>query len=228
MTTAAASSSATASQGVLGSVQFSHGDGTFQADGTNFWWDATNHRLGLGTNAPGSTLDVNGNASFRSAVSVAGAAAVASLTSNAGIVGTTITGTTIQASTGVTGQSITSNTSVTGYSLVLNGNATANGNTATTSGSVQITVDSWLTATYRTAWYIVQVTDNTNNYYHSCQIMLIHDGTNVYKSEYNEVYSNSLLGTFDATITGGVLSLLFTPGAATNKTLRMTRTTINV
>ena len=167
-------------------------------------------------------------ANFRNAVSVAGAATVASLTSNAGIVGTTITGTTIQASTGVTGQAVTSNTSVTGYTMILSGNAAATGNTATTSGSVQITVDSFPIATYRTAQYIVQITDNTNSYYHSAQIMLIHDGTNVYKTEYNEIYSNSMLGTFDATITTGVLSLLFTPSAATNKTLRMIRNTINV
>jgi hypothetical protein len=51
------------------------------------------NRVGIATTAPGSTLDVNGVASFRSAISVASTATVSSLTSNGAITGTTITGT---------------------------------------------------------------------------------------------------------------------------------------
>ena len=89
-------------------------------------------------------------------------------------------------------------------------------------------MDSFLTTAFRTAHYIVQVTDNTISAYHSAQIMLIHDGTTVYKTEYNEIYTTSLLGSFDANISGGVLTLQFTATAATNKTLKMIRTTVAV
>lgn len=47
--------------GVSGAIQFSDGS-AFASDATNFFWDDTNNRLGIGTNAPISTLQVVGNA----------------------------------------------------------------------------------------------------------------------------------------------------------------------
>lgn len=192
MSTASAN---TPSFGPSGTVQFAGAGNTFSGNGANFFWDTANTRLGLGTNAPGSLLDVNGNASFRSAVSVAGTATVNALVSN---------------------------TSVAGTQFQLNGNV------ATTSGITTITVDSFLTSAYRTAHYIVQITDNTASSYHSAQIMLIHDGTTVYKTEYNEIYTAGMLGNFDASISGGVLSLTFQASAATNKSIKMIRTVVAV
>ncbi|MCC6946394.1 MAG: discoidin domain-containing protein [Bradyrhizobiaceae bacterium] len=43
-----------------GSVQFRDGN-DLGADPDHFHWDKTNHRLGIGTDAPGADLDVNGN-----------------------------------------------------------------------------------------------------------------------------------------------------------------------
>jgi len=43
-----------------GSVLFSNGT-TIAQDNANLFWDDTNNRLGIGTNAPDSTLSVNGN-----------------------------------------------------------------------------------------------------------------------------------------------------------------------
>lgn len=45
--------------GANGSVQFKDGS-DLAADAANFHWDKTNHRLGVGTNAPTTTLDVAG------------------------------------------------------------------------------------------------------------------------------------------------------------------------
>ena len=46
--------------GVAGSVQFS--DGTnFASDAANFFWDDTNNRLGIGTNAPSASLQIQGD-----------------------------------------------------------------------------------------------------------------------------------------------------------------------
>ena len=47
--------------GVAGAIQFSNGS-AFASDATNFFWDNTNKRLGIGTNAPLSPLNiVSGN-----------------------------------------------------------------------------------------------------------------------------------------------------------------------
>ena len=43
--------------GVSGAIQFSNGS-AFASDATNFFWDDTNNRLGVGTNAPISPLNI--------------------------------------------------------------------------------------------------------------------------------------------------------------------------
>jgi hypothetical protein len=45
--------------GVAGAIQFSNGS-AFASDAANLFWDDTNNRLGVGTNAPTRTLDVRG------------------------------------------------------------------------------------------------------------------------------------------------------------------------
>jgi hypothetical protein len=50
--------------GVAGAIQFSNGS-AFASDATNLFWDDTNNRLGIGTNAPSATLQVVGNAFFQ-------------------------------------------------------------------------------------------------------------------------------------------------------------------
>ena len=191
----------TPSYGNPGTVQIAAASNAFTGDSSNFFWDAATPGLGLGTTTPGSLLDVQGFANVADDLSVGGT---------------------------VTAEAVVSNTSVTTYTVVWNGNAAAAGNTASTSGATQIAIDTFSTSAYRTAHYIVQVTDNSNSQYHSAQIMLIHDGVNVYKTEYNEIYTASMLGSFDANIIGSVLTLQFTPEAATSKTIRMIRTTVNV
>ena len=49
--------------GVAGAIQFSNGS-AFASDAANFFWDNTNKRLGIGTNAPVSTLNVLGLSTF--------------------------------------------------------------------------------------------------------------------------------------------------------------------
>jgi len=59
--------------GVAGAIQFSNGS-AFASDATNFFWDDTNNRLGVGTNAPASQLEIKGNsdASFQISGGTAG------------------------------------------------------------------------------------------------------------------------------------------------------------
>lgn len=55
--------------GVSGAIQFSNGS-AFASDAANLFWDDTNNRLGVGTNAPTQTLDVNGVSNFRDTVRI--------------------------------------------------------------------------------------------------------------------------------------------------------------
>ena len=64
---------------------------------------------------------------------------------------------------------------------------------------------------FKTAKYIVQCISGSD--LHAQELLLIHDGTNVYMTEYSQVLgvSNTPLTTFDARISGSSLELLVTP-----------------
>ena len=110
-------------------------------------------------------------------------------------------------------------------SLSLNGVGFDVSNVFTTASTAQVSVDSFATATYRSARYFVQMTSSTS--YHIIELFLVHDGTTVYLTQYGEVFTGSSLGTFDASITTGTLNLLFT---ATNAitTVKLIRRSIVV
>ncbi len=87
--TAASSGVSTISSGATGSVQLSNGSSGFTSDATNFWWDTTNHRLGIGTNAPLSVLSVGGQfkyGQYASAVVATTAGFTSSIANGWGIV----------------------------------------------------------------------------------------------------------------------------------------------
>ena len=50
--------------------------------------------------------------------------------------------------------------------------------------------------------------------------MVIHNGTTAYLTQYGDTYTNIITGSFDASISGGILSLLFTPSQSTATTDR--------
>jgi len=60
-TSAAAPSAATLSYGLNGTVQFANTSNTFLGDSTNFFWDNSNKRLGIGTSTPSTVLSVYGD-----------------------------------------------------------------------------------------------------------------------------------------------------------------------
>jgi len=136
------------------------------------------------------------------------------------------------------GGTITGNVTIT-ETLTVSGNITANiistgsgssvvsvnSNTFTTSSTSEVSVDSFPSTLYRSAKYQAQMTSGSA--YHAIELLLIHDGTTVSLVQYGEVMTGASLGTFNASITGSTLNLLFT---ATNNvtTVNLFRTSLVV
>lgn len=112
---------------------------------------------------------------------------------------------------------ITSNNTSTGFNLPVNFNSyIALGYTSfvnlgltTSATTANQVLSSFGAAGYRSAKFLVQITSGSA--YQATEITLIHDGTNVYKSEYGQVFSGAVLATFDADINSGNVRLLTTP-----------------
>lgn len=93
--------------------------------------------------------------------------------------------------------------------------------TTTTAGQV---VDLFSTTSYRTAKYLVQMSHATLGF-HATEILVIHDDTNVYMTEYATIWSQASLGTFDGSIVSGMVRLTVTP-INTNTTVKLQRITV--
>ena len=88
-------------------------------------------------------------------------------------------------------------------------------------------LDSFVSDTYRTAKYLVQIVDTTGNKIHVEEILLFHDGASVYMNEYAIATNTGELGTFDATFGGGYVTLTFTPNYTPGyMTIKVNRTAI--
>ena len=96
----------------------------------------------------------------------------------------------------------------------------------TVASTAQTAVDTFATATYRSAKYVVQITQGTN--YQMSEIMVMHNGTTTTMTEYGMMNTGGVLGTFTTDVSTGNVRLLVTMGAATSSTINIVRTTIVV
>lgn len=87
-------------------------------------------------------------------------------------------------------------------------------------------LDNFLTAEYRTAKYLVQITDGSK--IHVQEMLLFQDGSNVYMNIYAISTNQGELGDFDASVTGGnTMTLAFTPNyTPTAMVIKVARTTL--
>lgn len=104
--------------------------------------------------------------------------------------------------------------------ILTTNNIDENTATTTTTTANQV-IDSWSATTYRTAKYILQAVNGSD--VHSTEILLNHDETDVFITEYATVYSNASLFTVSAQLNGSTLQLIATP-ANTNTTFDLVRT----
>lgn len=124
---------------------------------------------------------------------------------------------------------LSANLSLTG-SLIVNNAIHYSTNTSTFSNSTaRANVDIFDTTVYRSAEYLVQVTDTTTTprSYQVTKLAVVHDNTTPYSTEYSTIFTNSLMGTFDVNITTTSFQLRFTPSTA-NCVIKLSRTAVVV
>lgn len=80
----------------------------------------------------------------------------------------------------------------------------------TTTDANQV-IDLFAKGTFRTTKYIAQIEHDSDNKYHSEEILLTHNGSAVAMTTYAQLLLDSSLGTFDADIVGADVRLKFTP-----------------
>jgi hypothetical protein len=137
---------------------------------------------------------------------------------------------------------------INGASLATSGNATISGDAYVTgsiinkSGSTNVSanavntitlatvsttaIDTFAFATYRSAKYLVQITQGTN--YQVSEVLVIHNGTTTYSTEYGVIETNGALATITTAINGANVELRVTMGTATSATIRTERLALNV
>lgn len=110
-------------------------------------------------------------------------------------------------------------------SSVLSNNLTlyVSGQVALATATANQLVDSVSTTTYRSSKYILQV--NTAVGYQCSEILVLHDGTNSYVTEYATLTTNGTQGVFSTNINSGSIQLLVTP-TQTTSTVTFQRTSI--
>ena len=135
-----------------------------------------------------------------------------------------------------TGISITTNTSSTPKALTITATGSSvaqvlnNGDFSDNTSAVELTtttanqtLDSFATADYRTAKYLIQAINGAD--VHSTEVFLTHDDNDVYITEYATIYTNTSLFTVSAEISGTNLNVIVTPTSA-NTTFDFVRTLI--
>ena len=134
------------------------------------------------------------------------------------------------------GQDVATTASVT-FGNVATGAITLDSGTGELNTSTQLvnvntitTVDSFAKATYRSAKYLVQVTQGSK--YTTSEVLLAHDGTDSYMSEYAviELGASRIPMTVSTSISGSnvLLRVTITDAASTNATVKVARTLIAV
>ena len=113
---------------------------------------------------------------------------------------------------------------LTATSFVGNGNVNISGISITTSSASQGAVDTFSATDFRSASYQIQITRGTE--YHVTSLNIVHDGTDVYVTEFGTINTGTTLATFAADINSGNVRILATPSSATSTVFKMYRNLI--
>jgi hypothetical protein len=195
---------------------------------------STNGTVVFELGANNTNVNVTGNATIKAIIangSIGSANQV--LTSNGSGIYWTIAG---PSNINTAAQYTWSNTNTFQANLVANSNlmlvnsVALMSNTYTfTNSSVAANVDLVSTSTYRSFEYTIQLADTTlaTPSHHITKILIVHNGTTTYMTEYGTVFSSINLGTFTSGISAGNLYLQLTPNSA-NVVCKFMRTAIAI
>jgi len=121
-----------------------------------------------------------------------------------------------------------SGTVISNNGIQLQDGSILNSKSTSTTGLTSQAVDTFSTTTFRSADYTVSIKDNNANGYQISKLLVIHNGTSAYVTEYGIMTTNASLGTFSSDISGGNVRLLLTPALSTSLTLKIARTSLVV
>lgn len=96
--------------------------------------------------------------------------------------------------------------------------------TTTTATVSQVPIHTISSTDYRSIEYMIQVTNGVN--YHLTKVLVLHNGTVAYNTEYGTISTGPVLATFDTDIVGGAIRLLATPYSSSTMTYKIKFTTI--
>ena len=86
--------------------------------------------------------------------------------------------------------------------------------TSSTTATTQVAIHTFPIADFRSARFTIQVTNSTDSTYHTTEILVIHDGTTAYMTEFGEIHTGSSEeAVFDADILSTNMRLLATPAS---------------
>ena len=99
--------------------------------------------------------------------------------------------------------------------------------TATTTTTSESNIDTFSASVFRSAQYQIQITQGSA--YHVTTLNVLHDGTNVYLSEFGTIRTTTdSLATFDADINSGNVRVRATPSSSTSTVFKISKTLTKV
>lgn len=118
---------------------------------------------------------------------------------------------------------------VTSSAFAVNGNLNINDSQIKTTSTIissstsEFVADTFSSTTYRTTKYLIQVRQTGSSNFYSSEILILHDGTNVYLTQYGTLHTEiSPVSSIDADINSGNVRLLITP-AVSDTTTKISR-----
>lgn len=95
---------------------------------------------------------------------------------------------------------------------------------STKTATTEFALYTFAKADFRAARYVVAMSSGSD--FHSTEIVVVHDGSNVTLTQYGTLKSSSL-ASFDADISGSNLRLLATPASSSSTVIKFDRTTVD-